>query len=170
MYIREVRATDDLVDLTNLIRSAYKIHSASGLRYWATHQSVEDTAKRFAGGVGFVAEVDNEIVATITLRRPELDSKVPLLREPETWSFGQFCVSPSHQGNGFGKKIHDFSLMYAYDHGCRKIALYTAQPAVGLIAMYQTWGYALVGTCDWRPHTNYLSVLMSQLVTPPPPT
>jgi hypothetical protein len=42
------------------------------------------------------------------------------------------------------------------------MALHTAQPAVALINMYRSWGYTQVGTCDWRPHTNYLSVLMSK--------
>jgi GNAT superfamily N-acetyltransferase len=84
------------------------------------------------------------------------------LREPHTWSFGQFAVAPEHKGKGFGKQIHDFALGYAAAHGCTKMALHTAQPAAALIAMYQSWGYALVGTCDWRPHTNFLSVLMSK--------
>lgn len=44
------------------------------------------------------------------------------------------------------------------------MALHTAQPAVALINMYRTWGYVQVGTCDWRPHTNYLSILMSKTV------
>ena len=66
------------------------------------------------------------------------------------------------KGKGFGKQIHDSALGYAAAHGCTKMALHTAQPAAALIAMYQSWGYALVGTCDWRPHTNFLSVLMSK--------
>lgn len=159
---REVSAADDLAALTHLIRSAYAPHAASGLRYWATHQSMEDTAKRLASGRGFVGELNGRVVATVTLKRAEPDSQVELLREPHTWSFGQFAVAPEHKGKGFGKQIHDFALGYAAAHGCTKMALHTAQPAAALIAMYQSWGYALVGTCDWRPHTNFLSVLMSK--------
>ena len=162
---REVAAGDDLVALTQLIRSAYAPHAERGLRYWATHQSVEDTAKRFAAGHGFVAELLGELVATVTLRRPELDSPVPLLRETHTWSFGQFAVAPAHKGKGLGRQIHDFALSYAVQHGCTRMALHTAQPATTLIAMYQSWGYEVVGTCDWRPQTNYLSVLMSKPLT-----
>ena len=159
---REVSPADDLAALTMLIRSAYAPHAASGLRYWATHQSTEDAAKRLAAGHGFVGEVNGRVVATVTLRRAEPDSKVELLREPETWSFGQFAVAPEHKGKGFGKQVHDFALFYAATQGCTKMALHTAQPASALIAMYQAWGYKVVGTCDWRPHTNYLSVLMSK--------
>jgi len=159
---REVLATDDIAALTLLIRSAYAPHAASGLRYWATHQSTEETAKRLASGHGFVAEFQGTVVATVTLRQPEPQSKVPLLREPGTWSFGQFAVAPEHKGKGFGKQIHDFALLYAAKHGGTKMALHTAQPATALIAMYRSWGYELAGTCDWRPHTNFVSVLMSK--------
>jgi hypothetical protein len=37
----------------------------------------------------------------------------------------------------------------------------TAEPASGLIALYESWGYRIVGRADWRPNTNYESVLMS---------
>lgn len=102
---REVSAADDLAALTHLIRSAYASHAASGLRYWATHQSMEDTAKRLASGRGFVGELNGGVVATVTLKRAEPDSQVELLREPHTWSFGQFAVAPEHKGKGFGKQI-----------------------------------------------------------------
>ncbi|MES2956574.1 MAG: GNAT family N-acetyltransferase [Pseudomonadota bacterium] len=170
LHCREYRQSDDLEALTRLIRSAYEPHAARGLRYWATHQTIEDTAKRLASGHGLVAEVNGQVVATITLRRPESGSKVPLLREPSTWSFGQFAVAPAHKGKGLGKQIHDFAVAYALARGCNTMALHTAQPAVALIDMYSSWGYAVVGTCDWRPHTNYLSVLMSQSVKPSVPS
>jgi GNAT superfamily N-acetyltransferase len=163
---REVSAADDLAGLTHLIRSAYAPHAASGLRYWATHQSTADTGRRLASGHGFVGELDGTVVATITLRPTEPDSKVELFRESQTWSFGQFAVAPEYKRKGFGRQIHDFAVSYAVARGCTKMALDTAQPATALIAMYQSWGYRVVGTCDWRPHTNYLSVLMSRSLTP----
>ena len=162
LHCRPIEGDDDLVALTQLIRSAYAPHAASGLRYWATHQSVEDTAKRLAAGHGYVGVLDGEVVATITLRGSEPDSKVPLLAQPNTWSFGQFAVAPMHKGKGLGRQLHDFAIAIAPHLGCRVMALHTAQPATALIAMYRSWGYTEVGTCDWRPHTNYLSVLMSK--------
>lgn len=167
LLCREVQPGDDLQALTQLIRSAYAPHAANGLRYWATHQSVDDTAKRLAGGHGLVGTLDGEVVATITLREHEPDSKVELLREPNTWSFGQFAVAPAHKGCGFGRQIHDFGLGFAARHGCTRMALHTAEPATALIAMYRSWGYTMAGTCDWRPHTNYLSVLMCRTLAAP---
>lgn len=167
LLCRPVQPDDDLHALTVLIRSAYAPHAANGLRYWATHQSVDDTAKRLAAGHGFVGLFDGDVVATITLKEPEPDSKVPLLREPHTWSFGQFAVAPAHKGRGFGRRIHDVALAFAARHGCTRMALHTAEPATALIAMYRSWGYAMAGTCDWRPHTNYLSVLMCRTLAAP---
>lgn len=66
-----------------------------------------------------------------------------------------------------GRRFHDFALAHAYTLGYRKIALDTAQPATGPIKMYLSWGYTLAGTCDWRPDTNYLSVLMSKELAAP---
>ena len=161
LHCRPAEEGDDIEALTILIRSAYAPHAGSGLRYWATHQSVEDTAKRLAAGHGFVATYESYVVATITLREAEPDSPVPLLREPGTWSFGQFAVAPAHKGKGFGRQIHDFALAFAHANGCSRMALHTAQPATALSAMYRSWGYEEAGTCDWRPQTNYLSVLMA---------
>jgi GNAT superfamily N-acetyltransferase len=164
LHVRRISAADDLHALTELIHAAYAPHSASGLRYWATHQSVADTEKRIARGVCFVGEVGGKVIATIALTRPDPNSKVDLLREPHTWSFGQFAVAPTHKGRGIGKQLHDAALLEAAALGCQVMALHTAQPAVALIDMYRSWGYTEAGTFDWRPHTNYLSVLMSKTV------
>lgn len=165
LHCREVCATDDLVALTDLLHAAYAAHAANGLKYWATYQSVEDTATRLADGHGLVGTVSGQIVATITLRPPNPKSTVGLFRDPQTRSFGQFAVHPDHQGRGYGKRLHDFALAFAFARGCRSLALDTAQPARELIEMYRSWGYMEVGTCDWRPRTNYLSILMVKPVT-----
>ena len=162
LHCREIDATDDLVALTALLHAAYAPLAAKGLRYWATHQSVEDTASRLAAGHGLVGTVGSQLVATITLRPPRPDAKVPLFRDPDTWSFGQFAVHPDHKGRGYGRCLHDFAVAFASARGCRRMVLDTAQPARELIDMYRSWGYTEVGTCDWRPHTNYLSVLMQK--------
>ncbi len=164
LSIRAVAPDDDLEALTHLIHAAYAPHAQGGLRYWGTHQSVEDTSKRLAKGFGFVAELQADIVGTVCLYPPDSDSQVPELREPHVWSAGQFCVSPAHKGKGLGRRLHDFAFEFARARGCTKMILNTAQPATGLIAMYESWGYQRIGTCDFRPHTNFLSVLMAKSV------
>ena len=166
IVIRPIQPDDDLASLTELIHAAYAPHAASGLRYWGTHQSVEDTAKRLATGQGFLAVAGGCQVGTITLRMPQPESPVRLYRAADTWSFGQFAVAPSHKGLGVGKALHEQALARAVSNGARFMALDTAATASKLIAMYSAWGYEVCGQCDWRPHTNYLSVLMALPLTP----
>ncbi|PJI97705.1 ribosomal protein S18 acetylase RimI-like enzyme [Acidovorax sp. 69] len=164
--IRLVDVDDDLSRLTALIHSAYAPHARLGLRYWGTHQSVEDTAKRFASGTGLVmVNGAGDYVGTLTLRPPQPDSAVALYRDPVVWSLCQFCISPQAKGRGYGTQLHAYATDFARRAGARMMALDTAQPAKALIAMYESWGYQVVGECDWRPLTNYTSVLMSRSLT-----
>ncbi len=160
--VRPLKPDDSLQMLTTLIHQAYAPHAAQGLRYWGTHQTVADTATRFASGLGFVAEVAGQIAGTITLRPPQPESPAALYRDPETWSISQFAVAPSHKGGGIGLALHEHALAVALSNGARRMALDTAEPAKPLIALYRQWGYQIVGEQDWRPHTNYLSVLMTR--------
>jgi ribosomal protein S18 acetylase RimI-like enzyme len=162
IQIRHLSPTDDLEQVTRLVHLAYAQHAAMGLRYWGTHQSVADTAKRFASGQGFVAELAGEYVGTVTVRPPQPESPLKLYRDPRTWSICQFAVSPSVKGAGLGKALHEAALAHARQHGGQVMALDTAAPAKGLIAMYRAWGYQHVGEHSWRPHTNYESVVMSR--------
>ncbi len=162
LHFRRLAPSDDLVELADLIHAAYARHATSGLRYWATHQTVADTEKRASRGICFVGELESQLAATITISPPDPASKVLRLRTPGNWSFGQFAVAPQHKGLGLGRQMHDFAVRQAVVRGCRAMMLHTAQPAVALIALYRSWGYVDVGICDWRPHTNYLSVLMAK--------
>jgi len=148
--------------ITQLIHAAYAPHAALGLRYWGTHQSAADTAKRFASGHGLVAELEGEYVGTITVRPPQPDSPLTLYRDPYTWSIIQFAVAPKLKGLGLGKSLHNAALAHAQAKGCKQMVLDTAAPATALIAMYRSWGYQVVGHHSWQPHTNYTSVVMCQ--------
>jgi predicted N-acetyltransferase YhbS len=158
--IRPLQPADDLAAITALIHAAYAPQAQRGLRYWGTHQTVDDTRKRFAAGAGFVARSKGRFVGTITVRPPQTDSPVALYRDPKTWTIAQYAVDPGLKGMGLGRDLHDRAVAHALEHGANAMALDTAAPAEGLIAMYRRWGYDVVGATDWRPHTNYLSVVM----------
>lgn len=163
--IRALLPGDDLERLTKLIHAAYAPHASRGLRYWGTHQTVEDTATRLASGHGLVAEIQGDYVGTVTVKPPQLESPIALYRQPNTWSIAQFAVAPSLKGKGLGKALHEAAVAYALCNGATTMALDTAIPAKGLIAMYLAWGYEVVGEHDW-PQTNYLSLLMSLPLQP----
>ena len=95
LLIRPVTADDDLARLTALIHFAYAPHAQRGLRYWGTHQSVEDTAKRFASGTGLVMLDGDDYVGTTTLRPPQPESTVPLYRCTASLRCGRCASSAS---------------------------------------------------------------------------
>lgn len=161
LIVRPLDESDDLVALTHdVIRAGYASQAARGLRYWATHQSPEDTVARFAAGHGLVAEQGGRIVGTITTRPPQPTSEVPLYRDPTEWTLCQFAVAPAFKGQDTGSALHRAALALAREQGATAMAIDTAAPATDVIEMYRRWGYVEVGTHDWRPKTNYLSVLM----------
>ena len=165
MEIRAINESDNLAAITDLVHAAYSPHAQSGLRYWGTHQSVDDTAKRVRTGTPLLMLDEGRYVGIVIVRPPQPTSEVSLYREPNVWSISQFCVSPEYKGKGYGRKLHEEALSFASDAGAEFMALDTAEPAKGLIAMYQSWGYSVVGGCDWRPHTNYESVLMKRAIS-----
>ena len=166
ILIRLIESNDDMSVLTHVIRSAYARLGASGLQFWATYQSVEDTRTRCAEGRCFVAIRGTHIVGTITLRPPDPASEVAVFRDASTWTIGQFAVVPELHGCGIGKLLHDAACADALRLGALNLALDTAKPAKHLIAMYTAWNYVIVGECDWRPTTNYISVVMMKSLQP----
>lgn len=166
--IRALVPTDDLDRIAALVRAAYSSHANMGLRFWGTRQTAQDTRQRFSSGIGLVMLEGDDYIGTAIVRPPQPESPVPLYRNPAVWSLSQFCISPRCQGRGFGRLLHSRALELAARQGARSMALDTAAPAKALIAMYEAWGYRVVGTCDWRPDTNYESVVMSLDLKPMP--
>jgi GNAT superfamily N-acetyltransferase len=166
--VRPLLPDDDLAMLTDIIHVAYAKRASDNLRYWATHQTVEDTAKRYRSGQGLIAESDGQVVGTLTVRPPQPTSEVALYRDPGVWTLCQFAVLPDHQRSGIGRRLHDAAVERARSNGGHTMALDTAAPAVDLIERYIRWGYAVVGECDWRPHTNYVSVVMARSIRTTP--
>ena len=165
ILIRPYINLDDLDVLTQLLHAAYKQHADVGLNFWATHQSAADTAQRISEGFAFIALINNKIVGTITIKPPSPNSEVEIYRRKDVYSITQFAVHPNHAGQGIGTLLHNAAIQYALERGATTLALDTAEQAYGLIAMYERWGYIRCGTADWRPFTNYLSVVMSLDIT-----
>ncbi len=160
LHIRPFVETDSIEDLTDLIHSAYAELGAMGLQYWGTHQKPKDTLERISKGIGLVAEIDGAIVGTLALHPPEADSEVAVYRDQHTNKLTQFAVDPAKRGVGIGRALHSHAVEIARGKGATRVALDTAEGATHLIAMYSAWGYQHVGYCDYRPFTNYRSVVM----------
>jgi GNAT superfamily N-acetyltransferase len=159
--IRTLDAADDLEALTRLLHRAYADLAARGLRYTATYQDVAITRRRIAGGEALVAEMDGVIVGTVTWYPPG-SSDDGWYAQPGVAAFGQFGVEPHLRGTGIGRALIAEVERRARAAGAHELACDTAQPATDLIAMYERWGFRVVGTTDYRPTTNYLSVVLSK--------
>jgi GNAT superfamily N-acetyltransferase len=157
--IRDWRNDDDVEALTRMLHRAYAPLAAAGLRYMATHQPWEVTLRRLERGRALVAELDGEIIGTLTVYTPDSESTVPLYRDAQTYHFGQFGVEPDHKGRGIGRKLHQAAILHTREQGGRYLALDTAAPATDLIATYQRWGYHIMERMAFSA-TNYESVVM----------
>lgn len=154
-----------------MLHRAYAPLAERGFRYLATHQGPETTRKRAQKGDCFVA-VDDEgrILGTIVVYPPasrldhgnESGADGPAwYKRPGVATFGQYGVDPSTKGFGLGRELHRTAEAHARGLGAIELACDTAAPATELVAMYERWGYRIVGSFDWEV-TNYQSVVMSK--------
>ena len=148
-----------------MLHRAYAELAVRGMRYSATHQAPDITARRLFKGHPLLAEVDGRIVGTLTVYPPQPNSIVAAYRDPRTCSFGQFGVEPDYRGKGIGRALHQAAVAHARSQGARYLSLDTAVPAKELIATYERWGYVIVERTHWND-TNYESVIMRLRIAP----
>ncbi|MHC5009929.1 MAG: GNAT family N-acetyltransferase [Planctomycetota bacterium] len=161
LSLRRLRPSDSLEALTSLLREAYASLAAQGLHYVASRQTVEITRRRLEGGECWVGEHEGRLVATYTLYPPGTGEGPEWYARPDVAKVGQLAVHPDRKGDGLGARLMDHAEDRARALGAREVAVDTAESAEDLIRWYASRGYRHVGTYDWRPHTNYLSVVMS---------
>ncbi len=168
VVIRPFREGDAIPPVTRLLHAAYAGLAAMGLRYTATHQDDEVTLRRLRQGLSLFAELDGEVVGTISLRGPQPESLCEWYRRVEVYSFGQFAVRPDLQGGGLGSKLLQVVEDMARQQGAAELALDTAEGALHLIAWYGRCGYREVERVAWGT-TNYTSVILSKTLGPRDP-
>jgi GNAT superfamily N-acetyltransferase len=155
-----------MAELTELLHRAYAPLAEAGMRFLATHQTVEQTAERCAHGECYVVETDGRLVGSVNFREPSLTDGCPWYDRPDVASFGQFAVEPSLQGSGIGSMLLDLAERRARETNAHHLALDTAEPATHLIAYYQKRGYEFVEYTQWDV-SNYRSVILSKRLTVP---
>lgn len=162
--IREFSEDDDLELITNMIRSAYKSLLDIGLRYWGTYQTVEHTKRRLFGGHPYIAELDGEIIGTITLKKDYRGQEETLWYDKSfVCYFTQFAVLPKYQKSGLGSFMMSFVENKAQELGFDEIALDTSEDAKGLISYYKKRGYRFIEHVQWDlSAVNYRSVVLSK--------
>jgi predicted N-acetyltransferase YhbS len=161
MIIRPITALDDLQELTQLLNRAYKKLSDQGFRFLASHQDAATTKQRLERYRGFVAIMNDKIIATICYHPPGT-TKGHLYYEREgAASFGQFAVEPALQRSGIGGRLIAFVENEAIKDGAAEMVLDTAEGANELLDFYTKRGYRAVDTAQWDV-TNYRSIVLSK--------
>jgi GNAT superfamily N-acetyltransferase len=161
LIIRPIEASDSIAELTDLLHRAYRRLADMGLRFYATHQTEEQTRERLDDAECFVGLMDGRLVATIAYYNPERAKGCEWYDRPDVAYFGQFAVEPALQRRGFGEQLVELVERRAREDGAAELALDTAEPAEHLIRYYTRLGYRLVGHTQWSV-VNYRSVIMSK--------
>ncbi|MCW5935906.1 MAG: GNAT family N-acetyltransferase [Fimbriimonadaceae bacterium] len=154
--------TDDVARLTRLLHACYASLLEQGLRFTATHQTDATTRRRLQGGRCWLAGSGGEWVGTVTWYEPRPYHDVAHYRDPAVAYFGMLGVLPSFRGQGLGRRLVELAEAEAREHGYRAMALDTSEDAPGLVKLYESWGYAVIGQHDWRPGVNYASLVLSK--------
>jgi GNAT superfamily N-acetyltransferase len=163
VLIRPLLATDSISKITQLLHAAYRPLLEQGMRYTASHQDDQTTWERCIRGDTFIAELDGEIIGTITLSSIQNTKGSPWYDRPDVASFGQFGVHPSLQRLKIGSILLDRVENRASELGIRHLALDTSENATHLIRYYESRGYRFVEYTQWAT-VNYRSVIMSKML------
>ncbi|MBV6459650.1 MAG: hypothetical protein HONBIEJF_02801 [Fimbriimonadaceae bacterium] len=163
--IRPYRPDSSIDTLTEMIRQAYGDLADRGLRFWATHQSSQDTIERIDRGICWVAWSEDHPVGTLTYYPAASTSGCDWYDRADVSAFGQFAVAHEHRGTGLGDRLIQLAINQANADGAGELALDTAEPAEWLINYYAQRGFRFIQFVRWEA-VNYRSVVMSRSLKP----
>ncbi|WP_435059987.1 GNAT family N-acetyltransferase [Streptomyces sp. bgisy060] len=156
--VRRLTDGDSLAGLTALLHRSYADHAEAGRVFFASYQSVEDTAHRVGGGECWLAAQGSELVGSVTLAAPyALPEGYPAA--VGAGSFWQLAVDPAHRGTGLGQRLLTLAEDRIAALGSEQVVIDTSAEAADLVGWYRRHGYVPVGSWQWGV-TNYESVVL----------
>ncbi len=162
--VRSFAEGDSAAELTRLLHRAYFDHAAEGRVFFASYQSVQDTAYRLGRGECWLALQAGELVGTVTVAAPyEVPEGYPA--PAGSGSFWQLAVDPSHRGTGLGQRLLTLAEERVAALGSAQVVIDTSAEAVDLVGWYRRCGYVPVGSWQWGV-TNYESVVLLKELVP----
>lgn len=165
VLIRPIAPDDSWKELTELLHRAYAEFAEAGMHFVASHQSVKETRERASRGECWVGEFQECLVCTVTIVPPgkyQYHVIPQWYQRADVAVVKRFAVEPAFRGRGIGRALLDLAEQRAREMGATELALDTAEGAERLIAMYKAHGYRFIEYVDWRPATNYRSVILSK--------
>ncbi|MEY9850241.1 ribosomal protein S18 acetylase RimI-like enzyme [Streptacidiphilus sp. BW17] len=158
VVVRRLTRGDSLEELTTVLHRAYFDHAAAGRVFFASYQTVQDTAHRLARGECWVAVAGSQLVGTVTVSATyEVPEGYPA--PLGAGSFWQLAVAPSQRGTGLGQRMLAVAESRVADLGSSQVVIDTSSSATDLLRWYRRRGYIPVGTWRWDV-TNYESVVL----------
>ncbi|WP_441251315.1 GNAT family N-acetyltransferase [Kitasatospora sp. McL0602] len=162
--LRRFAEGDSVEALTGLLHLAYADHAAAGRVFFASYQSVQDTANRLAEGECWLALSGGALLGTVTVAaRHAAPEGYPA--PAGAGSFWQLAVHPSQRGAGLGHRLLALAERRIAALGADRVAIDTSAGAAELVGWYLRHGYTPVGTWQWEV-TNYQSVVLLKELPP----
>lgn len=165
--IRQFSEQDSPEEIAALLRRAYAPLADRGLQFVATRMTAEKVLERLDAATCLVAHEAGRLIGTVMVYPPDPNSECELYRRPGVYHFGKFGVEPELKGRGLGRRIFEAAEKLAIEQGAEVFACDTAAPATDLIALYESWGFEVVGKQSWSM-TNYESVVLAKSVKESP--
>ncbi|MFI6154084.1 GNAT family N-acetyltransferase [Kitasatospora sp. NPDC051170] len=163
LVVRRFVDGDSVEELTDLLHRAYSDHAAAGRVFFASYQSVEDTASRLGRGECWLALRGSELAGTVTLAAPyEAPDGYPA--PAGAGSFWQLAVDPACRGVGLGQRLLTLAEQRIAALGVTEVVIDTSAEAVELVGWYRRQGYVPTGTWRWEV-TNYGSVVLLKVLS-----
>ncbi|GAA0293978.1 hypothetical protein GCM10010302_35790 [Streptomyces polychromogenes] len=164
VVVRPFTQDDSVAALTCLLHRAYSGHAAEGRVFFASYQSVQDTAYRLGRGECWVALQGTDLVGTVTVAAPyEAPEGYPA--GDGSGSFWQLAVDPAYRGSGLGQRLLSLAEERIAALGSDAVVIDTSVEAAELIGWYRRRGYEPVGTWQWDV-TNYDSLVLRKGLAP----
>ena len=101
------------------------------------------------GGTVLVAEVDGELVGTVTYFQDASWESMPMDPAPGSAGLRATAVHPDRQGLGIGRALVDACLERGRSQGAQRMLLHTAAFMVPAIALYERLGFVREPALDW---------------------
>lgn len=148
-------------EITQLLHLGYSERADEGMKYSATHQSIEKTIARVGDGVCLVALLDDKLIGTESynlIKKKNLKLKW-WYQDEEYYYLHSLTVHPDYKRMGIGLKIRNYIHDEAIKNRVGSLISDTSENAKWLINWYNRLGHKKVGYVS-HEGTNYYSVVM----------
>lgn len=153
LRLEETRYT--LVDIVDLLHSAFQERAEQGLNMSGINIRVEDLENILKDAVIYVAEREDRLVGVLTARYANRETR----RKPEPYChFGYIAVSPEEKRKGIGGDLLNRLERDAKIRGCKYIISNTAESAESSVAWHLNHGFKKIKYIQWKSR-NYPSII-----------